>query len=164
MIIQQIGAAIRKARNAQGRTQADLAAAAGLSRTTLNRLENGLFPDLGVKKVASLLEELGMELTIKPLKHKTDFVGMASTTASVSFKTELTPDELVHALLSGKVESGKHAHMIVLLEEAPSALLKGLLLQASAWAPLSKIHKNLEKISTQVGLGKGTARWQTKIA
>lgn len=166
MLIQELGAAIRKARNARGLTQRQLAAAAGLSRNTLNRLENGLFPDLGVKKAQAILEELGLELTLKPVgsaARKPDFVGMACTSASVSFKKQLTRDELVHALLSGNVTPGKKAHFIVLLEESPAALLHGLAEQAGAWVAPEKIRKNLRKIAKQIGLREEGAAWLAKI-
>jgi len=44
MLIQELGRAVRDGRNARGLTQAALAAEAGLSLNTLNRLENGVFP------------------------------------------------------------------------------------------------------------------------
>ena len=136
MLIQELGSVIRKARSARGLTQAQVAAAAGLSLNTINRLENGLFPDLGVKKAQAILEELDLELTVKPVEttaKKPNFVGMASASAGVSFKKPLTSDELVQALLSGKVPSGKEAHLIVLLEESPSTVLNGLVQQVGAW-------------------------------
>lgn len=167
MILQDLGAEIRRARSARGLTQAQLAAAAGLSRNTLNRLENGLFPDLGIKKAQAILEELGMELVVKPVEAKSkkpDFVGMASASAGVSFKNPLTPDELIDALLSGKPTPGKEAHFIVLLEESPGSVLKGLVQQAGAWVTPEKVKKNLGKIAKQVGLKEKTSTWQTKLA
>lgn len=166
MRIQELGRAIRDARTARGLTQAELAAAAGLSRNTLNRLENGLFPDLGIRKAGAILEKLGMELTVKAVKqkpHKPDFVSMACTSAGVSFKKQLTSEELVHALLSGKATPGKEAHFIVLLEEAPAALLKGLVEQVGAWVKPGKVEENLKKIARQTGLTGGMADWR-KIA
>ena len=166
MLIQELGKAIRNGRTRRGLTQAQLAEQAGLSRNTLNRLENGLFPDLGVKKAEAILEKLGMELTVKPVAPKSkkpDFVGMASASASVSFKKKLSPDELVHALLSGKATPGKEAHFIVLLEEAPAVLLKGMLQQVGAWVKPGKVGKNVKKIAKQVGL-KESGAWQKKIA
>lgn len=167
MIIQELGGEIRRARIARGLTQARLATAAGLSRNTLNRLENGLFPDLGVKKMQAILEQLDMELVVKSAGAKTkqpDFIGMASASAGVSFKSRLTPEELVHALLSGSATPGKEAHFIVLLEESPSSVLKGLVHQAGAWVTPEKIEKNLRKIAAQVGLNERTATWPAKIA
>lgn len=166
MLIQELGAAIRKARSARGLTQKQVAAAAGLSRNTLNRLENGLFPDLGVKKAQAILEKLGMELVVKAVgakANKPDFIGMASKSAGVSFKKQLTPEELVHALLAGKATPGKEAHFIVLLEETPSALLSGLVEQAGAWVTPEKIKKNLDKIAAQVGLAEDAGTWRKKI-
>lgn len=147
-------------------TQAQLAAAAGLSLNTINRLENGLFPDLGLKKAQAILEKLDMELTIDqagPKAKKPDFLAMASTSAGVSFGKQLTGEELAHALLAGKATPGKAAHFIVLLEEAPGSLLKGLVDQVGAWVKPGKVEKNLKKIAKQVGLGEEGA-WQAKIA
>ena len=154
MLIQELGRAIRKGRNARGLTQAELAARAGLSLNTLNRLENGLFPDLGIKKAEAILGKLGMELNIKAAKSKKkpDFVAMACTSASVSFKKQLTPDELIHALLSGKVPTGKEAHLITLLDEAPPGLLKGLIGQVGSWVKPGKVERNLARIAMQVGV------------
>src|SRR5258706_242249 len=89
MLIQELGRAVRDGRNARGLTQAALAAEAGLSLNTLNRLENGVFPDLGIKKAGAILEKLGMELSVNPIdlkKSKPDFVSMACTSAGVSFR------------------------------------------------------------------------------
>src|SRR5687767_7615806 len=118
MLVQELGRAIRNARSARGLTQAQLAMEAGLSRNTLNRLESGLFPDLGIKKAGAILERLGMELSVNPVEqkpNKPDFVSMACMSASVSFKNQLTPDELVQAMLSGKAPVSKEAHFITLL-------------------------------------------------
>lgn len=166
MLIQELGRAVRDARNARGLTQAQLATDAGLSRNTLNRLENGLFPDLGVKKAGAILERLGMELSVKPVElkqHKPDFVSMACSSASVSFKKQLTSDELVQAMLSGKVPSDKEAHFITLLDEAPAVLLKGLIEQVGSWVKPGKVEKNLQKIAKQVGVVAENETW-TKAA
>src|SRR5260221_14191146 len=108
MLIQELGRAVRDGRNARGLTQAALAAEAGLSLNTLNRLENGVFPHLGIKKAGAILEKLGMELSVNPIdlkKSKPDFVSMACTSAGESFKKQLTSYELIHGLLSGKAPS-----------------------------------------------------------
>lgn len=155
MLIQELGQAVRRGRIARGWTQARLAEAAGLSRNTLNRLENGLFPDLGVKKAEAILEKLEMELVVEPISAKAkqpDFIGMACTNASVSFKETLAPDELVHALLSGKPTPDKQAHFIALIEEAPASLLRGLIQQVGEWAKPGKVEKNLVKIANELGV------------
>ncbi len=155
MLIQELGSEIRRARQTQRLTQAQLAAQVGLSRNTLNRLENGLFPDLGIKKAGAILEHLGMELAIRPLAPKRkspDFVSMACTSSSVSFREILKPEELIHALLSGKAPPRRMPHFRVLLEEAPLPLLKGLVEQVGAWVKPGKVERNLAKIARQAGL------------
>jgi hypothetical protein len=125
-------------------------------------LENGLFPDLGIKKAEAILEKLGMELNIKPAesKKKPDFVAMACTSANVSFKKQLTPDELIHALLSGKVPPGKEAHLITLLDDASPSLLGGLIEKVGSWVKPGKVEKNVQTIAKHVGLTKEPV-WKT---
>ena len=158
---------VRTARNGRGLTQAQLAAAAGLSLNTINRLENGLFPDLGLNKVQAILEKLDMKVSFNQAEakpEKPDFLGMASASAGVSFKSQLTANELKHALLAGNVTPGKEAHFIVLLEESPAPLLKGLVQQVGAWVKAGKVENNLRKIADQVGLDDKNATWPAKIA
>src|SRR6266581_2627114 len=103
MRLQEVGHAIRRARVARGLTQAELAKTAGLSRVTLNRLEMGTYPDLGAQKLQALLQNVGLTLAIQlaPGRRRSDFVRLASTTASVSFKEPLTEAELIRAFLNG---------------------------------------------------------------
>lgn len=161
MRLQELGYEIRKARAARGLTQAQLAQAAGLSRTTLNQLENGLFPDLGVKKVQSILDRLGLDLAVEPAQRtrRPDFIQMACTTASVSFRESMTADDLVHALLSGKVPRNRRPHLRALLEEAPQPLLEGLLEQVGRWARPGKVAGNIQKIAAELGVQRRTGTW-----
>ena len=152
MRLQELGYRIRRARQARGLTQARLAAQAGLSRTTLNQLENGLSRDLGVKKVQSILDYLGLELSLQEASSPSqNFVRMAITTVNISFKSLLTEDELVRALLTGKVPPSRRPHFRVLLDEAPPALVKGLISETARWTKPGRIEKNLAKIARDLG-------------
>lgn len=53
---------IRQARRAQGLTQQQLADLCGLDRTTIGALERNDYPDLGIRKVETVLNVLGKEL------------------------------------------------------------------------------------------------------
>lgn len=161
MRLQELGHKIRKARRARELTQAQLAEAAGLSRTTLNQLENGLFPDLGVKKVQTILDRLGLDLAVEPAQRtrRPDYIQMACTTASVSFRETLAPDELVHALLSGRVPRNRRPHLRTLLEEAPRPLLEGLVQEVGKWAKPGKVPGNVERIATELGVSRRTRNW-----
>ena len=163
MRLQEIGSAIRAARSARGLTQAALAADAGLSRTTLNQLENGVFPDIGVKKVQSLLDLLGLDLSVvsAPKKRRPDFVRMACTAANVRYREQLTEDELVHALLSGKVPRNRRPHLRSLLEEAPQAVLEGLVEQVGKWTKPGKVAQNVLKLAATLQVSERVTGWPT---
>src|SRR5262245_15835896 len=154
MKLEEIGHEIRRSRLASRLTQAQLANAAGITRTTLNQLENGLLNDLGIRKVEALLDKLGLRLLVDQTTRPppSDFLRLASTAASVSFNTTLTERELLRALLTGKVPHDRRPHIRTLLEEAPSGLLKGLIKQVSSWTKPGKIERNLDRIAAAIGL------------
>jgi transcriptional regulator with XRE-family HTH domain len=161
-----LGHAIRHARIARDLTQDSLAQATGVSRLTINQLENGVAPDLGIKKVNVILDMLGLELEVRPVQtpqKTTDFLFMASISASVSLKEPLLTDELEHALLSGKVPPGKEAHLITLLEEAPQWMLEGLAQQVGAWTKPGKIQSNLCKLAQTLGLRPEIGKWMKVV-
>jgi transcriptional regulator with XRE-family HTH domain len=163
MYLSELGHSIRVRRKARGWTQAALARKVGLGRTTLNQLENGVFPDIGVKKVMAILQTLDQDLAVVPKTRKAgpDFLKMAATSASVSYKDILAPDELARILLSGKVPPKLRPHLRVVLEEVPPSVLDGALKQLAAWTKPEKLRKNLVAIAKQVGSVAKVTLWQT---
>ena len=161
MRIQELGQEIRRVRQSLGLTQAALARAVGLSRETLNLLESGLVRDLGIRKVLAVLDHLGLAIALQPIgrPRRPDLVRMACTTANVSFKTALTEDALIHALVTGKVPPKRGAHLRVLLEEAPEALVRGLVQEATRWTQPGKLAKNLRKLAAEVGASRSVDEW-----
>lgn len=154
MRLQELGYVIRKARLAKGLTQAELAQSAGISRTTMNQLENGVFPDIGVNRAQAILATLGLELRVEPMPRtrRPNYVRMARLSASASFREELTEGELVRALLSGKIPVNRRPHFRVLLEEAPGELLKGLVEDVGKWSEPGRVARNLAAIARRVGM------------
>lgn len=61
-----IGQQIREARKKSGISQAELAKALGMSRTTIGQIENGSVQEIGVRKLIRILEFLGLELRVRP--------------------------------------------------------------------------------------------------
>ncbi len=161
MRLQEVGHAIRRARVARGLTQAELAKTAGLSRVTLNRLEMGTYPDLGAQKLQALLQNVGLTLAIQPApgRRRSDFVRLASTTASVSFKEPLTEAELIRAFLNGRVPPAKKPHFRRLLEEASPSLMRGLLRELSRWTKPGRVEKSLAAIAWDVGATERVDEW-----
>lgn len=152
MRLQELGYTIRKARLARGLTQVQLAQSAGLSRTTMNQLENGVFPDIGVNKAQAILAALGLGLRIQPLPRarRPNYVRMARTSASVSFREKLTEGELVRALLTGRIPVNRRPHLRVLLREAPDAMLRGLVEDVGKWTKPGRVARNLAGIAGQL--------------
>jgi transcriptional regulator with XRE-family HTH domain len=158
--LQELGHSIRRARLASGRTQADVARAAGISRTTMNQLENGLFPDIGVRKAQAILDQLGLELHVRPVhRRRADFVLMARTVANGSFRGRLSEAELVRVLLTGKVAPRHRPHLRALLAEAPVAVLKGLVHEVGRWAQRGRVAENVRRVSEALGTERRTRTW-----
>jgi transcriptional regulator with XRE-family HTH domain len=154
MRLEEIGSQIRQARQSRHWTQAQLAAAAHVTRTTLNQLENGVVGDLGIRKIQTLLDQLGLAIAVvpKPEHAPPSFLTMAATTASISTKTRLTEQELLKALLSGKVPPGRRVHLRTLLSESRPKILEGLVEQVTQWAPKAKIQRNLARLAAELGV------------
>jgi transcriptional regulator with XRE-family HTH domain len=163
MRLQELGREIRRVRLEHELTQAELAKDAGISRTTLNQLENGLSPDLGVRKVQAILERLNLRLSVEPAEARPDSIKMSATTSSVSYRDPLTEDELVRALISGRIPRGKRPHFRTLLDEGSNPLLLSLVREARRWTKAGRIEKNLAKIAREVDATKKVEEW-LKIA
>ena len=161
MRIQELGSEIRRARKARGLTQAQLAHATGLSRETLNLLESGLVRDLGIRKVLAVIDHLGLSVTLQQgvRPRRPDYVRMACTSANVSVKTALTEDELIHALVTGKVPAKRAPHLRSLLDEAPAALLQALAEEAAGWTKPGKLERNLRKLASDLGVSRSVEGW-----
>lgn len=160
MRLQELGYRIRKARLACGRTQADLARAAGISRTTMNQLENGLFPDIGVRKAQAILDQLGLELHVRPvLRRRANYVLMARTAVNGSFRAKLSEAELVRVLLTGRIAPRHRPHLRALLAEAPVAVLKGLMEEVGKWAQPGRVTENVQRLSDAFGTTRRTRTW-----
>ena len=160
MRLQELGHTIRKARLARGQTQADLARAAGVSRTTMNQLENGVFPDIGVRKAQAILDQLGLELHVRPAhRRRPDYLLMARIVANGSFRAKLSEAELVRGLLTGKVAARHRPHLRALLAEAPVVVLRGLVHEVGRWAQPGRVAESVHTLSDALGTARRTRTW-----
>jgi len=64
-MLSDLGKTIRKRRKEYGLTQAQLAQKAGLSRTTLSKIENGYFGNISVATLDNILSVLGLAIDLK---------------------------------------------------------------------------------------------------
>lgn len=162
MYFAALGPVIRQARKERSLTQARLATLAGVARTTLNQLENGVFPDIGVRKLIAILEIVGRRLVIESSENgrgERDYLRMACTSASTSFRDRMRPDELAHALLTGRVPGSRRPHLRAILEEVPAPVLEGVVRQVGGWSSREKVIANLETIARDVGVRPADRSW-----
>lgn len=100
MNIYEVGKTVRIRRLAVGLTQQRLAKLAGLSRQTVQQLEAGTIGDLSFGRVLNLLGVLGLNFAPPSIKSRKKKCGlwMAAKNASVSYRGELTAEQLQQAL------------------------------------------------------------------
>lgn len=65
MDLQTLGQNISVYRQEKGISQQKMADHLGISRATINALENGRSGDIGIRKVMKILDYLGKEMTIR---------------------------------------------------------------------------------------------------
>jgi transcriptional regulator with XRE-family HTH domain len=123
MNLSDIGHLVQARREALGLSQARLARLAGLSRATINQLENGSLVDLGAAKLMALLDLLGMDLAAQPRAPRKHALALLSQTASVSYKQALPPGDLADALVAGALPPALVPQVATLLDEAPLPLI-----------------------------------------
>jgi transcriptional regulator with XRE-family HTH domain len=127
----EVGKMVREQRMAVGLTQEQLARLSGLSRTTVNQLENGTLADLGFAKLGHLLNVLGLDLHGEPAKGLRHALVVAARTASTSYKNVLSPDLLVEMLESGYTPAEYRPHIMMLLDETPLPVVVKAIQQAA---------------------------------
>jgi hypothetical protein len=123
-----------------------LAKSAGLSRVTINQLENGTLVDLGFAKLKAVLDLLSISLQTNQRTPMSNALGVAARSISTSYKETMSKDALASALQSGKVDPKYHAHIMAFLDETPLPLALGAVTEAAtAEVPPKKIVKNLSR-------------------
>jgi transcriptional regulator with XRE-family HTH domain len=123
MNLREIGLAVRERRETVGLSQERLGRLSGLSRATINQLENGTLVDLGVSKLAILMDLIGLQLEAGSRKTARHGLRMARRSASVSYRTQLDAGQLARALATGSVPAGLVAHISTFIDEAPLPLV-----------------------------------------
>ena len=123
MTLHDLAPIIHARRTALGLSQDRLAKLCGLSRATVNQLENGTLVDLGAAKLLALLALLGLELNAHRKPAPLDALALLSQTASVSYRRVLQPAELARALAQGDLPEAITPHIATLLDEAPLTLI-----------------------------------------
>jgi len=152
MRLAEIGKSVRARREALGLSQEQLAKFAGLSRATINQLENGTLKDLGVAKLVNVLGLLGLGLDARRAPTPVRGLRMASRVASVSYKKPLDAKSLAQALASGEIPAGMEPHLTILLDEAPLQIVVRAVEEAARQehVPAKRIWQNLARWASEL--------------
>lgn len=148
MNLRELGELVRSRRESVGLSQERLARLSGLSRATINQLENGTLVDLGVSKLANLLDLLGLQLEASARKAVTRHaLRMASRTSSVSYRTPIHTRQLADALTTGELPPDLIAHISTFLDEAPLPLVVSAVEEAalSRGVPPKRVWQHLAR-------------------
>jgi len=149
----ELGARIRAAREDRGISQAALAEAAGVSRVTISQLEGGWLRDLGYAKVEAIAGCVGLSLS--PVARSTrvpDLLAMAATTASVGFRSKLSTQELVEALMKGRSPPARRPHLRRLFEDSPAEFVRRFLVQMDKLGPPGRVRRGLGGLAEELDL------------
>jgi len=152
MNLYEIGKLVRERRDTLGLSQDRLAKMAGLSRATINQLESGTLVDLGVTKLARLLELVGLTFDAQPRATPHRGLLMASRTASVSYKSQLDAGQLSKALATGEVPPSLLPHVATFLDEAPLPLVVSAVEEAAkrSRVPPKRIWQHVVRWASEV--------------
>lgn len=145
MNLANIGKTIHSCRLQKGLSQDRLAKLAGLSRVTLNQLENGALNEIGYNKLLAVLASLELDLEPKTEHGPKNALSVAARSTSTSYKQILSPDKLADILRSGKAPPQYEPHLMAFLEELPkSVAIKAIAEAATPSVPVRKIMKHLQ--------------------
>lgn len=132
----ELSSAVQQRRSDMGISQTHLAKLSGLSRATVNELENGKINDLSIRRTAQLLGVLGLSLSIsapRPKSRKNEgqspALDLAARMASVSYRESISAHELRQGLLTGEYPDKFTPHVRTFLDEAAVTMLAGVVEQ-----------------------------------
>lgn len=144
MNLAQIGGEIHSKRIEAGLLQQHVAKFAGLSRVTINQLENGTLKDLGYTKLKAVMDVVGLNIeTVRP-SGLVSALAVAARSISTGYRDVMTPEMLTMVLRSGQVPEQFHPHLMALLDETPlPVVVKAVAEAATSNVPAKKIMKHL---------------------
>ncbi|WLI90745.1 helix-turn-helix domain-containing protein [Massilia sp. R2A-15] len=150
MELREIGTKVHAKRIETGLLQEHVAKLAGLSRVTINQLENGTLNDLGFSKLINVLDILGVGMSLEPSVGVKSALTVAARSISTSYKEIVTPETLAEMLRSGCAPDRFHPHLMAFLDETPLPVaVKAISEAATSAIPAKKIMKHLAKWSSE---------------
>lgn len=160
--LHEIGSAVRVRRTEMGLTQDLLARLSGLSRSTVNAVENQSIGNLSIVKAVALLESIGLSMNVnvnaagpssrKNVPPSRSAVERAAAMASVSYGQPMTAEQLEVALLTGEASPRIRPHLRVMLDETPVSLLAKVVdqIHAEKSMPRAQIWNRMRNLAREL--------------
>ncbi len=127
-----MGNVVRQARRAAGLSQKELARLAGISRATLNYLENEPDSDMGAIKLLHVLDVLGVRLVLEQPASSADAAAVAAAIGALPRAERIPVPVLVESLITGRQPIGHEAALARFLDQAPMAAVVAAVRLAAA--------------------------------
>lgn len=144
MDLAEVGSKIQAKRIEAGLLQGQVAKLSGLSRVTINQLENGTLKDLGYVKLKAVLGALGMGIDVPVSAGLQSALTVAARSISTSYRDSLTAEMLADMLRSGQAPECFHPHLMAFLDETPLPLaIQAISEAATPQIPSKKIMQHL---------------------
>jgi len=134
-ILSELSSIVKRQRTEMGLSQERLAELAGLSRATINELETGKLTNLSLTRAERLANVLGYGLGMtgtrkaKSDKETGSALETAARSGSISYRDQIPPETLRHAVLTGVIPPKHIAQLRALLDEAPLSVLSAVVAQ-----------------------------------
>lgn len=162
MTVVEVGVLVRAYRKATGLSQKELAALAGMSRSTLNYLESGRDIEIGAAKLLALLELLGVPLAVPAtVDREHDDLALARAAKAAAGKGKLPRTAVVEALATGVAPAGTEPALRRLLVETPEPALLAVVRSVAAGSGQSPkaVWKHGRALASRLGCTREV--WQT---
>lgn len=158
--ILELSSAVRTRRSDMGLTQMTLAKLSGLSRATVNQVENATLKDLSLTRAATLLGVLGLSVTVAAPRPKSpqnksarsSALDLAARTASVSYRVAMTASQVREVFTTKSIPTAFLPHVHTLLEEAPVSLLASVVeeLHLKLGLERAQVWKNMRELARRL--------------
>lgn len=161
MTVVEVGVLVRAYRKATGLSQKDLAALAGMSRSTLNYLESGRDIEIGAARLLALLELLGVPVEVPAaIDREHDDLVLERAAKAAAGKGKLPRKVVVEALATGVAPDGSAPALLRLLDGTPEPELLAIVRSVAAGSGQSP--KTVWKHGRALAADLGCARavWQ----
>jgi transcriptional regulator with XRE-family HTH domain len=160
MTLEDFGQTMREARFSAGLTQSQIAAATGVSRATINYIENGK-QDVSFATIMGICEVLGLDMKATPRPNMANHNALkwVVSSANTSYRNEFTVSHLVDALTTGTLEEEFYPQLTFIINEVSQSRQIQMIKEIAATRQLNtkQVLKHFKQFAEK--LGYPSSRW-----